>query len=175
MSVKEKTGIRLDIGCGENPQPGFVTLDRRALPHVDIVHDLEDFPYPLDDETCLVIVASHIVEHIKPWLTIQMFDELWRLLKPGGQLAISTPYAGSPGFWQDPSHCNGFNEVTFQYFDPDYLLYEIYKPLPWKLVKGFPVWQVNGSLEVLMEKRDLPKPLKIEVGDGIKTKEKTVT
>lgn len=172
-SVVEKTGIRLDIGCGDNPQPGFVTLDMRALPHVDIVHDLEVFPYPLENACCLCIVGSHIIEHIKPWLTIQFFDELWRIMKVGGQLALVTPYAGSPAYWQDPTHCNGFNEATFQYFDPAYPLYRVYKPRPWQLAKGYPVWQANGILEVVMSKLPLsePAPLRIEVCDAISGRE----
>lgn len=150
--LAEQGGIRLDIGCGENKQEGFTGMDARELPGVDIVHDLEVFPWPLPDECCLTIVGSHIIEHIKPWFTIPLFNEIWRIMKPGGQLALSTPYAGSPGFWQDPTHCNGFNEATFQYFDPDYPLYQIYRPKPWKLAPGFPVWQMTGNMEVLMSK-----------------------
>ena len=152
--LKKKGGINLDLGCGGNKQPGFVGIDIRKLDGVDIVHDLEKFPYPLPDNCCLNVVASHLIEHIKPWLTIPMFDEIWRILKPGGRFAAATPYAGSPGFWQDPTHCNGFTQVTFQYFDPDYPLYGIYKPKPWRMLKGFPQYHVGGNLEVMMEKRD---------------------
>ena len=63
--IAEKGGIRLDIGCGENKQEGFVGMDARALPGVDIIHDLEVFPWPLPDDCCLTIVGSHIIEHIK--------------------------------------------------------------------------------------------------------------
>jgi len=152
--ISKYGGIRVDIGCGENKQKGFIGLDKRALPGIEIVHDLEVFPYPLPDECCLVIVGSHIIEHLKPWLTIDFFNELWRIMMPEGELVLATPYAGSRGFWQDPTHCNGFNEVTFQYFDPDYPLYGIYKPKPWQIHKGFPTWQPNGNLEIIMEKRE---------------------
>lgn len=157
MDVQRYAGIQLDIGCGENKQKGFVGMDKRKLPGVDIVHDLEQFPYPLEDESCLLIVGSHIVEHIKPWFMIPFMDELWRLLKYEGQLALSTPYAGSPGFWQDPTHCNGCNEATWQYFDVRMPLYQIYKPKPWHIMKGFPVWQQTGNMEVVLEKVHAPK------------------
>ena len=150
--IADKAGICLDIGCGGNKQPNFVGMDRRPLPGVDIVHDLEVFPYPLPDDCGLTIVGSHIIEHIKPWLTIDFLNELWRIMKVGGRLAIATPYAGSPGYWQDPTHCNGCNAATFQYFDPRFPLYDIYFPSPWKLEPGFPVWQVGGNMEVLMAK-----------------------
>lgn len=172
MNLDQLKSIRLDIGCGENKQPGFVGMDKRNLPGIDVVHDLEVFPWPLEDECCSVIVASHILEHIKPWLTLDIFNEMWRVMKPGGQLAIALPYAGSPGFWQDPTHCNGFNEATFQYFDPAYPLYQIYKPKPWRIEKGFPVWQATGQLEVMMVKiAEEPAPLGIHVVEQAKSED----
>ena len=148
--IKEKSGIQLDIGCGENKQRGFVGLDRRKLKGVDIVHDLEAFPYPLPDESCICIIGSHIVEHIKPWLMIDFMNELWRILKVGQQLALALPYAGSPGYWQDPTNCNGCNQATWQYFDPKFTLYNIYKPKPWEIEIN--AWQVTGNMEVVMRK-----------------------
>ena len=172
--VRQSSGIRLDIGCGGNKQPGFVGMDRRPLPGVDIVHDLEVFPWPVPDGCCLLVMGSHIVEHIKPWLMIPWMDEIWRVMRDGGELLLSTPYAGSPGYWQDPTHCNGCNEATWQYFDPDYPLYQIYKPLPWQIRKGFPVWQNTGNMEVVMIKRwphDGAAALGVNVMDGIGAKE----
>jgi len=146
-----KSGILLDIGCGQFKQTGFVGMDRRKIPGVDIVHDLEVFPYPLPDESCLTIVGSHIVEHLKPWLMIQFMDELWRITKPNGQLYLSHPYSVNEYFVQDPTHCNPCNEATWQYFDHTCPLYEIYQPKPWKLDPG-PVWQCTGTMEVMFRK-----------------------
>ncbi len=152
--LEKKEGILLDIGCGENKQgSNFVGMDSRKLPGVDIVHDLEIFPWPLKDESCLTVIGSHIAEHIKPWLRLQFFDEIWRILKLQGQLALSMPYAGSPGYYQDPTHVSPYTERTFQYFDPWYPLYQIYKPKPWEIVKGYPVYQTGGFLEIVMKKR----------------------
>ena len=144
--------IKLDVACGTNKQKGFIGIDIRDLPGVDIVHDLEQFPWPLHDESVMIAVASHFFEHVKPWLSIKLMDELWRVLIVGGTLAVATPYPGSVGFWQDPTHQNGWSEITFQYFDPRYPLFSIYQPMPWAIKKGFPVWQQNGNLEVIMEK-----------------------
>lgn len=153
MNLNKHKGICLDIGCGGNKQPNFVGMDKRKLKGVDIIHDLEKFPYPLPDECCLTIVGSHIYEHIKPWLSIDFINELWRIMKPNGQLALSMPYGWSFGYIQDPTHCNPSNEATWQYFDPDYPLYQIYKPKPWKIAKGFPAWQANGNIEIVMTKK----------------------
>jgi predicted SAM-dependent methyltransferase len=142
----------LDLGCGENKQENFTGIDKRDLPGVDIVHDLEVFPWPLEDESCMTVVGAHIFEHIKPWLTIDFMNECHRILVENGQLMLAVPYGWSKGYIQDPTHCNPVNEVTWQYFDPDYELYKIYEPKAWKIEKGFPQYQTNGNLEVLMKK-----------------------
>jgi hypothetical protein len=64
--IKEKSGIRLDLGCGSDKQDGCVGMDVRELPGVDIVHNLEIFPWPLPDECVTMAYASHLVEHISP-------------------------------------------------------------------------------------------------------------
>lgn len=156
---KSKIGIRLDIGCGANKQgEDWVGIDYRKLPSVDIVHNLEKFPWPIENNSVLVAICSHVVEHIDPHggVFINFMDEIWRILKPGGQLAIATPYAGSPGYYQDPTHCNPCNELTFSYFDPEDTLtagqlYNIYRPKPWKIESR--IWHKNGNLEIVMSKR----------------------
>ena len=160
-------GIRLDLGCGENKQKNFVGIDCRKLDGVDIVHDLEVFPYPLPDGCASLAIASHLVEHINPHrgVFINFMNEIWGLLKPDGEFLIACPYAGSPGFFQDPTHVNNINEITWEYFDPIAPvtkggLYQIYKPKPWKIKTGTCVWQTNGNLEVVMIKRREDKSYK---------------
>jgi SAM-dependent methyltransferase len=155
--IKAKGGIRLDIGCGINKQSGFVGMDIQELEGVDIVHDWNDIPYPLPDESVVTILARHVIEHVPPhdFGFIKFMNELWRIMKPEGQLAIVMPYATSPGMYQDPTHCNFCNEITWCYFDPIALngaLYQFYKPKPWKLVEE-PKFHALGNMEVLLEKR----------------------
>lgn len=148
MSFNQK--IRLDVGCGSNKQPGFTGMDKRELGGVDIVHDAEIMPWPLDDGSCALILMSHFIEHVKPWLSIDLINECWRLLEPGGVLMISTPYGGSFRYFQDPTHCNPWNEATPQYFTPGNPLYDVYKPNPWKIEKLF--WDLHGDIEIVMKK-----------------------
>ena len=147
--------MKLDIGCGPYKQEGYTGIDKRDLPGVDIVHDLEVIPYPIPDGSCSQIRAHHTLEHLKPWLTVDIFNELWRIMEVGGWLVISVPYGGSPNYIQDPTHCNEFNEMTFWYFDPEVLgsgLYDVYRPKPWKIISG-PTRQANSNLDVVLEKR----------------------
>ena len=147
--------IKLDLGCGSNQQEGFINLDCRQLPGVDIVHDVETLPWPVPSECVSLVLARHIVEHINPAKGgfIKFMDECWRVLKYDGQLLISTPYGGSLDYWADPTHINGCVPKTFDYFDPlsPGGCYAYYKPKPWKIVNIY--FQVNGGMEVLLEKR----------------------
>lgn len=187
--LADKQGIRLDIGGGNNPQPGFVNIDILPLPAVDIVHNIELTPWPLPDNCVLTAIASHLFEHINPSppdarfeplvnlliekkviteeeahnhkllgnsgaTFMRVLDEIWRVMKPGGQLAFVVPYAESHGMYQDPTHCNFINETTMTYFDPldASQLYQFYKPKPWKIERQYV--QRMGLLEVLLSKRD---------------------
>lgn len=147
-----KQGIQLDLGCGSHKQAHFVGMDFRAIPGVDIVHDLEEFPWPLPDQCCTMVLASHVLEHIKPW---KFFDpagrpcvmgEIWRIMKPDAQLMISAPYGVSPQFVQDPTHCNPLNEATLQYFDPRFELWKVYET-GWQ----FAIEHVRFSQEQFLE------------------------
>jgi SAM-dependent methyltransferase len=158
--IESKSGIRLDIGCGENKNPGFVGIDMLPLKGVDIVWDLEEFPWPLPDESVLTATASHVLEHINPHkgVFINFMNEVWRVLKKDGQFAFVVPHASSHGYQQDPTHVNMINETTMHYFDPDpegnnigAQLYNFYKPKPWKIEKQY--FSPQGNLEVLLTKR----------------------
>jgi predicted SAM-dependent methyltransferase len=80
-------------------------------------------------------MASHVVEHIPPHNLgfIKFMNEVWRVLKPGGEFAIVCPHGRSDGYIQDPTHCNMLNENTFLYFVQDHPLWQFYKPAPWTI------------------------------------------
>lgn len=124
-------------------------MDKRKLKGVDIVHDVQKFPYPIPDNSCFQVLMSHLYEHIEPKYRIQVIDELWRIIKPGGQLLIAAPYDQSIGATQDPTHYTCPNEATFSYFDPKYPLYQVYKPKPWTLVRNY--YQTTGNINVILE------------------------
>lgn len=156
--IKSKQGILLDLGSGTKKRPGFVRMDKNKSVHPDILHDLEKIPYPLKDESVMTLLAAHVVEHIKPWLMVDCMNEWWRILKTGSQMAIVMPYGYSDAFLSDPTHCNPRNEITWQYFDPRYGLYDIYRPNPWKI--KMIAFQPNSHMEVLLEKisqKEVPK------------------
>jgi predicted O-methyltransferase YrrM len=141
-AIVPDTGILLDISRGEI-QEGFTRM----------THNKESFPWPYADNSVHICVGSHVIEHIRPWLIWEFFNELWRIMKPNGQVALSTPFAGSPGWFGDPSHCTSFNHISFSYLDPEFGTYLIHKPRPWRIEKGHPVYKTDGNLECMLRPR----------------------
>lgn len=153
--LAQRAGIRLDIGCGAKCQPGFVGMDRQSLPGVEIVWDWNNYPWPLPDETVLTAIASHVVEHVNPvdGAFLRWMDELWRICRPGAQVALAYPHGSSQRFLQDPTHCNALNENSFWYFDPAHALYDYYTPRPWHV--EYRAWSPAGDCELILVKLSL--------------------
>lgn len=121
--------VRLNLGCGCEPEPGFINVDRVAGHGADLVRDLEvanlssmhvdtdsygpsQFVY---QDSVDFVLASHVLEHITN--LIPLMREIHRVLKPGGYLGIAAPYASADAAWEDPTHVRAFTELSWSYFD----------------------------------------------------------
>jgi SAM-dependent methyltransferase len=158
----------VDIGCGGAKQgKDWFGIDYRKMPGVDLVQDLEVFPWAVPSESFNTAVANHVIEHINPshGIFISFMNEAWRILKPDGEFLIGAPYATSVGMFRDPTHCNFINEETWSYFDPEDQLYQgglygIYSPLPWRIKIN--TWHSTGNIEVVLVKRDIVPQFKVD-------------
>lgn len=82
-------GKVLEIGGGSRPL-FHPNIDMQKLPTVDIVHNLEEFPYPFKDDEFDGILGMYIIEHIS-WRKVKQFiRELYRILKYGGKIILLT-------------------------------------------------------------------------------------
>ena len=77
--------IKLDLGCGRAKSPGFIGVDRFALPGVDLVVDLNK-RLPFEDDSVDLISASHSLEHIENLMATM--SELYRVCKHGAQICV---------------------------------------------------------------------------------------
>ncbi|WP_371600279.1 methyltransferase domain-containing protein [Streptomyces sp. NBC_00564] len=84
--------IRVSVGSGRTvPDDGWVGLDFRKGPRVYRC-DLRK-PLPFGDGTVDVVLAEHIVEHFWYDDIPAVFDEFFRILRPGGIVRIVCPDA----------------------------------------------------------------------------------
>jgi len=102
----------LDLGCGpKTKKPGSIGLDKRSAPHVDVVHDLNVYPYPFPDNEFDWIEMSHIIEHLdRP---LQLMNEVHRIAKNGTTIRIITPHYSSQLSYGDLEHFHHFGYITF--------------------------------------------------------------
>ena len=111
MAAKRKLKIvsqplRIDFGCGPNKKDGFVGADAIAFKGVDHVFDIGAERFPWDDSSVEDAHASHFVEHLDAAERIRFVNELYRVLRVGGQATIITPHwASSRAFGSARRRC----------------------------------------------------------------------
>jgi 2-polyprenyl-3-methyl-5-hydroxy-6-metoxy-1,4-benzoquinol methylase len=112
--ILEKSGSDktiLDIGCNEGHIATLLKKQGNMVHGTDIVqsnikkakkkgilaiyHDITDGQAPYKNETFDVVVIADVIEHI--FDTDKVFEEAYRLLKPGGKIILTTPNVASLG------------------------------------------------------------------------------
>lgn len=110
--VPTRAGAILDVGCGSSKIPGAVGMDISGDTAADIVHDLDVFPYPLDDDSFDEIVAQDVIEHVKE--PIRVFEEFHRIARRGALVQLRTPHFSSVLAYGDPTHRHYFSTIAIR-------------------------------------------------------------
>jgi SAM-dependent methyltransferase len=104
----------LELGCGPFSKSCDVGVDRLAGPAVDVVHDLQVFPWPLETSAYHRIVCLNVLEHLHD--LVRTMEEIHRVAAAGAVVVIRVPTASSPDLFTDPTHVRGFGIRTFDVF-----------------------------------------------------------
>jgi len=107
--------LRLDLGSGPHPEPGYRGVDIATAPVGDFRCDLREYPWPFPDDSVEAVYCSHLVEHMVD--LVGFMRELYRVCAPGAEVFIKHPYQFNVRAWQDPTHVRCINEVSWFYFD----------------------------------------------------------
>jgi len=106
--------LRIDIGSGPRPRPGFYALDQLELDGIDIVADLNQPLDLLPDNCAEHIFSSHTLEHVEKLLPL--LGEIHRIARPGALIEIIVPHFSNPYYYSDPTHVRFFGLYTMNYF-----------------------------------------------------------
>lgn len=95
--------VKLNLGCGGRPLPGYINVDMDGLadlkaryptqqfPEGIEIHDYDIFHLPFADATVDEVRADSLVEHLSFLEEPRFFNEVKRVLRPGGLLQFATP------------------------------------------------------------------------------------
>lgn len=144
----------LDLGCGSNPKNPF---HADKIYGVDIREDLSENikcvdlsiqGLPFESNSFDYCTAFDCIEHIPRIINtgernrlsfLELINEVYRILKPGGLFLHRTPAYPSKEAFQDPTHVNIITEDTFPYY--------FCEPCSWASDYGF-----NGKFEMVSQK-----------------------
>jgi len=104
----------LEIGAGPVRKPGVTTLDYRASVSPDILHDLDNLPWPVSDASFDAIYMFSVIEHVSE--PLKVIEECHRVLKPCGRIYLLTPHFSSTASYADLTHRWHFSSRSFEYF-----------------------------------------------------------
>jgi SAM-dependent methyltransferase len=133
--LKNMNRKSLDLGCSKFPRNPY---NYEELHGIDLtLHDVAGVVYkqanlalekiPYEDNHFDCISAFDFIEHIPRQLLsldtgktrapfIELMNEIWRTLKPGGIFYAVTPAYPAAEAFQDPTHVNFITKNTHQYF-----------------------------------------------------------
>jgi SAM-dependent methyltransferase len=121
----------LDLGCGPTPRNPYNATEAYGVDINDVGFDfvkqadLAIEPIPFETSSMDFITAFDFIEHV-PRLVyingqrrssfIELMNEIYRVLKPGGIFRAHTPAYPHPEAFIDPTHVNYITEGTVRYF-----------------------------------------------------------
>ncbi|MHA1378143.1 MAG: class I SAM-dependent methyltransferase [Candidatus Helarchaeota archaeon] len=116
--IHQKKKLKIDLGCGKKPRPGFIGVDKSAKINPDIICDVERDPLPLDDNSVSWVWMSDFIEHIED--IFKLFREIYRVCENGARVDVISPYYTSIRATMDPTHKHFISERTFEYLNESF-------------------------------------------------------
>jgi predicted SAM-dependent methyltransferase len=92
--ARAEGALRLNLGCGHLALDGYVNVDLRRIPGVDLVSPVDQLPFQPGEVD--EIFSAHLLEHFPQEQLARQLLPYWRdLLRPGGVFRAVTPDIGS--------------------------------------------------------------------------------
>ncbi len=110
----------LNLGSGKKPRPGALNVDVTGRTSPDLIHNLDETPWPLPDSHFTEVHAYDVVEHLRD--VPQTMEEIHRVCAPGARVFITVPHFSSANSFTDPTHRHHFSARSMLYFTDEHEL-----------------------------------------------------
>jgi len=104
----------LHLGCGRKRIDGAVNVDVAKVVAPDVVHDLDQRPWPFRDDEFGEVLAYDVIEHLQD--VVATLEEIHRVAREGAIVRITVPHFSSANAYTDPTHRHQFGWSSFHYF-----------------------------------------------------------
>ena len=109
--------VIIEFGCGNSKHPEAIGVDSNPRTQADVIHNMDVFPYPFEDNYADHIICHNVLEHVDDFISVM--GEIWRIAKPDCTIEISGPFMSSVNYYSDPTHRRAFTSRSFDYFVKD--------------------------------------------------------
>ena len=89
-------------------------MDLVADTNPDVVHDLDQTPWPFPDGRFEEVWAYDVLEHLDDLIAV--LEEVHRICRPGAVLKATVPHFSCSNAFTDPTHRHYFGRFSFDYF-----------------------------------------------------------
>ena len=113
--VESKKPLMLDIGCGQNKiiNPHYEVIGIDIWENSDADLNISAYELPFEDESIDLIYTRHFFEHFSYDVSINLFNEFYRVLRHKSNLEIIVPHVSCISAFQDPTHKAFFTKRSF--------------------------------------------------------------
>ncbi len=111
--------MKLNIGAGSTRYDGFLNVDYDALNEPDYCFNIENEPWPFENNSVTEVIAHHIMEHLGEGY-FHVMKELYRVCKHGAMISIRVPHHRHETFLDDPTHRRPITVAGLRLFSKKY-------------------------------------------------------
>jgi hypothetical protein len=115
----DKEPKKINLGCGYMKLDGYLNVDASEFVEPDQVVDLQQLPWPYEDDEFQNIVAKDILEHLgnDKHTLVDIIKEMYRVSENGAVWEVQVPHHRSDHAWDDPTHKRPITPGTFKLFN----------------------------------------------------------
>ena len=112
---------KLFMACGDERREGYLHVDAFASSNPDIVHAIEQTPWPFESDRFSEIVVNHLSRVGREiYQQKSILGELFRVSAADATVVLNLPWIRHDSFWSDPTHVRPYCPETLQLLSSQY-------------------------------------------------------